>query len=175
MALRLEDKKKIVEQLTEIAKHSSAVVAANYRGLTVGQMNDLRVSARQSDVHVQVVRNNLARRALESTEFSCMKDALIGPIVLVFSRQDPGASARLVRDFAKANAKLEVKVLSMAGELLEASAIDRIANLPTREQALVQLVNTLQAPIVCSVKAMSAIYIQFVRVCSKVAEQSRSE
>ncbi len=173
MTLRLQDKKRIVKQLVDVANHSSSVVAVGYRGLTVKQMDKLRVEAYQADVHIQVVRNNLASRALEATEFSCLREVLIGPVFLAFSKEDMGAAARLLRSFMKVNEILEIRGLSVAGQLLEASALNQIADLPTQEQASVSLVLSLMSPFVRSVKVMSAVYIQFVRICSKIIEQKR--
>lgn len=175
--LRLQDKKNIVEKLACVAGESSSVVAAAYRGLTVAQMNVLRAEAHKQDVHVQVVRNNLAVRALDSTPFACLRDVFVGPVLLVFSKEDPGAGARLVRDFIrdKANQALQVKALSMDGRLQGADALDQIANLPTREQALRLTVLSLVGLLTSMTRVMSVPTIQFMRVCSQIVAQKRAK
>ena len=111
MALNIDQKKAIVAEVAEVAGQALSAVAADYRGLSVTEMNDLRARARNSGVYLRVVRNTLARRAVEGTEFECMQDALLGPLVLAFSQEEPGAAARLIRDYVKENDKLEVKLL----------------------------------------------------------------
>jgi len=106
MALRLEDKKALVTEVNEVALRAHSVVAAEYRGLTVAQLTDLRAKARASRVYMRVVKNTLARRAVAGTQFECVGDKLKGPLILAFSEDDPGAAARLMRGFAKDHQKL---------------------------------------------------------------------
>ena len=106
MALNFEQKKAVVAEVAEVAKEALAAVAAEYRGLTVEEMTELRVKARESGVYVKVAKNTLVRRAVEGTEFECMQDSLSGPLLLAFSMEDPGAAARLVKDYIKSNKKL---------------------------------------------------------------------
>lgn len=146
MALSLEGKKAVVAEVAEVAREAHSVIAAEYRGLTVGEMTALRVKARESGVYVRVVRNTLARRALEDTDFECMNERLVGPLVLAFSQEEPGSAARLMRDFSKANDKLVIKLVSFGGQLYEAGDIEKLASLPTREEALAQLLGVLMAP-----------------------------
>jgi large subunit ribosomal protein L10 len=146
VALSLEGKKAVVAEVAEVARSAHSAIAAEYRGLTVGDMTALRVKARASGVYVRVVRNTLARRALQDTDFECMNERLVGPLVLAFSKEEPGAAARLMRDFSKGNDKLVVKLVSFGGHLYEASDIDVLATLPTREEALAQLLGVLMAP-----------------------------
>ena len=133
MALTLEEKKAVVAEVSEVAKGAFSAVAAEYSGVTVEEMTDLRVKARADNVYLRVVKNTLARRALENTDFECMVERLTGPLILAFSQEDPGAAARVAKDFAKENDKFEVTMLSVGGELLEASEIDKLARLPTRD------------------------------------------
>lgn len=149
MTLRLEDKKEIVAEVNQAAAGAFSAVVADYRGLTVGQLTKLRVQAREQNVYVRVVRNTLARRAFEGTSFSVLKDSMVGPTILglSLSSDDMGAAARLFKDFAKDNQKLEVKALSIDGKLYGAKDIDLIAKLPNREQALSMLANVMQAPV----------------------------
>lgn len=147
MTLFLEDKKAIVAKVSEVASDSVSLVVADYRGLSVPKLTELRKKARESNVHLQVVRNTLAKRALKGTSFECIESKLTGPLIFGFARNEPSAAARLFRDFAKNNEALKVHALSIGGESYEASQLDRVASLPTRMEALSQLAGTLMAPI----------------------------
>src|ERR1700680_1576021 len=147
MALNLEDKKALVAEVAEIAGEDQSVVAAAYRGLTVGQMTELRAKARRQGVYMRVVKNTLARKALAGTSFEAVGPKLKGPVVLAFSKDDPGAAARVVKDFAQANDKLVAQVVALGGQVLSARELERVASLPTREQALSMLLGVLKAPI----------------------------
>jgi ribosomal protein L10 len=127
MALTLSEKQIVVSEVAEIASSALSAVASEYRGLTVDQMTALRVKARETGVYLRVVKNSLVKRAIEGTDFECMQDRLKGPLVMAFSQEDPGAAARLMRDFSKDNDQLVVKVLSVGGEVLEASDIGKLA------------------------------------------------
>ncbi len=129
MSQNVEAKQAVVTEVAAVAKTAQSAVAAEYRGLTVAEMTKFRVAARQAGVYVRVVKNTLARRAIEGTSFECMKASLKGPLVLAFSREDPGAAARVVKGFAKEHDKLVTVALSIGGELYPASDIDRLASL----------------------------------------------
>lgn len=146
MALRLEDKKALVDEVSAIAATAHSAIAAEYRGLTVAQVTDLRAKARSQGVYVRVIKNTLARRAVEGTEFACLKEALKGPLILAFSREDPGAAARVVKDFAKTNEKLVTKAVAIGGTLYGPADLERLASLPTLDQARAILLGVLQAP-----------------------------
>src|SRR6201987_3420745 len=135
MALNLEDKKALVAEVAEVAAHAQSVVAAEYRGLTVSQMTELRAKARGQGVYMRVVKNTLARKALAGTSFESVGPKLKGPLVLAFSKDDPGAAARVVKDFAKANDKLVATLVSIGGQVIPATALEQVASLPTRDQA----------------------------------------
>ncbi len=124
MGLTLDAKKAIVDEVNGIATVAPSAIAAEYIGLTVAEMTELRNAAREAGVYIKVVRNTLARRALENTQFECMRDNLVGPLLLVFSNDEPGSAAKVVRNFAKSNEKLEVKLVSLDGNLLEPSEIN---------------------------------------------------
>jgi len=130
MALTLEEKKAVVAEVAEVAKGAFSAVAAEYSGVTVEEMTDLRVKARADNVYLRVVKNTLARRALEGTDFECMSERLTGPLILAFSQEDPGAAARVAKDFAKGHDKFEVTMLSVGGELLEAVGYRQARNAP---------------------------------------------
>jgi len=144
MALGLEDKKAIVAEVNEAAKIALSAVVANSRGVTVGKMNALRAKARADGVNLRLVRNTLARRALAGTEFACLADLFIGPTILAFSNEHPGAAARLLKDFAKANDQFEIKGLAFEGEFIEAAQVDRLATLPTYDEAIAKLMATIK-------------------------------
>lgn len=171
MTLKLDDKKAIVAEVTEIANKSLSLVAADYCGLTVAQLTELRKSARHSGVYMRVIRNTLARRAFAETKFACMDPALVGPLVLAFSLEDPGAAARLIRDFAKKFDKLVVKALSIEGSLLPATDLNRLANLPTRNEAIAQLMSVMLAPVTKFVRTLAEPHSQVVRVVAAIRDK----
>jgi len=171
VALNLEDKKAIVAEVNQAAAGALSAVIANYRGLTVTQMTSLRKQAREQGVYLKVVRNTLARIAVRGTEFECLHDALVGPTILALSIEDPGAAARLIKDYAKTNDKLEVKALAIGGVAYGASEIDRLATLPTREQALGILAGTLQAPLSKFARTLNEVPSQIARVLAAVKDQ----
>ena len=146
MALRLEDKKAFVKEVNAVAGDSVTAVAAEYRGLSVAEMTELRKEARSAGVYMRVVKNTLARRAVEGTEFECMKETLKGPILLAFAKDDPGAAARVIKDFAKGHDALQAVSLSAGGQLLPATDLNRLADLPTLDQARAMLLGVMIAP-----------------------------
>lgn len=171
MTLKIEGKKAIVAEVAEVAKHATSVVAADYCGLSVGQLTTLRKTARESGVYMRVVRNTLARRAFEGTQFACMDPALVGPLILAFSKDDPGAAARIIKDFAKKFDKLVVKALSVDGALLPGSDLNRLASLPTRNEAIAQLMSVMNAPITKFVRTLAEPHSQVVRVIAAVGRE----
>ena len=173
MALNLDGKKAIVAELSEVAGSAMSVIAADYRGLTVSVMNALRKSARLSGVDVGVYRNTLARRALKDTEFACLSDVLTGPIVLFFAQSDPGAAARVLRDFEHAD-KLTVRGLALGGQFLPPGQLKAVASLPTHHEALCQLVAVMKAPIVKFVRTLNEPTSQAVRVFAAVGDQKKA-
>lgn len=175
MALNLEAKKAIVEELSAVVAQSVSAVAADYRGLTVGEMTELRKQARDKGLYMRVVRNTLARRAVEGTEYACLTDALVGPMVLLFSQDEPGAGARLMRDFMKDHAKLEVKALALDGDLLGADQLKAVADLPSRDEALAQLMSVMKAPITKFVRTMAEPYASAVRVLGQIRDQKQAD
>jgi large subunit ribosomal protein L10 len=146
MALRLEDKKQLVKEVNAVAGDSVTAVAAEYRGLSVAEMTELRKEARNSGVYMRVVKNTLARRAVEGTDFECMQETLKGPILLAFAKDDPGAAARVIKDFAKGHDALQAVSLSAGGQLLPATDLNKLADLPTLDQARAMLLGVMIAP-----------------------------
>ncbi len=173
MALTLEEKKAVVAEVSEVAKRAFSAVAAEYIGVTVEEMTDLRVKARQDNVYLRVVKNTLARRALENTDFECMTGRLTGPLILAFSQEDPGAAARVAKDFAKENDRFEVTMLSVGGELLEPSDIDKLAKLPTRDQAISMLMAVMLAPTEKFVRTLNAVPTKLVRTVAAISDQKQ--
>jgi large subunit ribosomal protein L10 len=171
MALRLDDKKALVAEVNSVAATAQSVVAAEYRGLTVTQMTELRRRARSSGVYLRVVKNTLARRAIAGTPFECVGDSLKGPLVLAFSKDDPGSAARLVKDFAKESDKLVATVVSLGGVALPAKDLDKVASLPTRLEALSQLAGVIKAPISKFVRTVAEPHAKLVRTIAAVKDQ----
>ena len=164
MGLTLDAKKAIVDEVNGIAAVAPSAIAAEYIGLTVAEMTELRNAAREAGVYKKVVRNTLARRALENTQFECMRDNLVGPLLLVFSNDEPGSAAKVVRNFAKSNEKLEVKLVSLDGNLLEPSEINKLANLPSLDEARSMLLGLLSSPLTKFVRTISEPTSKFARV-----------
>lgn len=174
MPLNLEDKKALVQEVNDVAANAQSVVAAEYRGITVAQMTELRAKARGQGVYLRVIKNTLARRALAGTTFESVAPQLRGPLVLAFSKDDPGAAARVVKDFAKTNDKLVPTLVSIGGQVLPPKDIDRIASLPTREQALAQLMGLLKAPIEKLVRTLAEPQAKLVRTLAAVRDQKQA-
>ncbi|MGC8518286.1 MAG: 50S ribosomal protein L10 [Steroidobacteraceae bacterium] len=174
MALNLDDKKALVAEVAEVAAVAQSVVAAEYRGLTVGQMTELRAKARAQGVYLRVVKNTLARRAFVGTTFEPVGPKLKGPLVLAFSKDDPGAAARLVKDFAKTNEKLSATLVSLGGQVLPAEDLDRVASLPTREQALSMLLGVIKAPIQKFVATLAEPPAKLARTLAAVRDQKQA-
>jgi large subunit ribosomal protein L10 len=174
MALRLEDKKKFVKEVNAVAGDSITAVAAEYRGLSVAEMTDLRREARNAGVYLRVVKNTLARRAVEGTEFECMKDSLTGPILLAFAKDDPGAAARVIKNFAKEHEALKAVSLSAGGELLPASDLAKLAELPTLDQARAMLLGVMIAPMTKLVRTLSEPPAMLARTLSERGSQEEA-
>ncbi len=166
MALRLEDKKLFVKEVSAVAEDSLSAVAAEYRGLTVAEMTELRRDARSSGVYLRVVKNTLAKRAIEGTDFECMTDSLKGPLILAFAKEDPGAAARVIREFAKEHEALKAVSLSIGGQLLQASDLSKLADLPTLDQARAMLLGVMIAPMTRMVRTLAEPSAMLARTMS---------
>lgn len=174
MSLNLEAKKAVVAEVAAVASQAHSAVAAEYRGLAVAEMVKLRMAARQENVYLRVVRNTLAERALEGTDFACMRDGLRGPLLLVFSREEPGAAARVVRDFGKEHAKLVVKMGCVGGKLLSPEGVETLAKMPTKEQSVAMLMGVLQAPIGKFMRTLAEPTAKLVRTIAAVRDQKQA-
>lgn len=174
MALRLEDKQALVAEVNEVASGAQSAIAAEYRGLSVGQMTEFRAKARNEGVYVRVVKNTLAKRAIEGTEFECLKDSLQGPLLLAFSREDPGAAARVIKSFAKDNDALLTKAVAIGGGLYGPEDLDRLASLPNLDQARAILLGVLQAPLTQLVRTLQEPSAMLARALGARGETAES-
>lgn len=141
MALGLEDKKAIVAEVQDAAKSALSAVVADARGVTVSDMTSLRKEAREHGVWLRVVRNTLARRAVEGTDYECLTESFVGPTIIAFSSEHPGAGARILRDFAKENDKLELKSAAFEGAVVD---VNMLASLPTYDEAIAKLMSVMK-------------------------------
>jgi len=170
----LRAKKQVVSEVAAVAAEAHSAIAAEYRGLGVEELTDLRVKARQGGVYVRVVKNTLAKRALDGTEFECMKDGLVGPLILAFSQEDPGSAARVIKEFSADNDLLKVKMLSIGGQLLEATELERLASLPTKDQAISMLMAVMKAPVEKFVRTLAEPHGKMVRTVAAIRDQKQS-
>jgi large subunit ribosomal protein L10 len=174
MALRLEDKQALVAEVNEVAGTALSAIAAEYRGMTVAQMTEFRMKARSEGVYVRVVKNTLAKRAIDGTEFECLTDSLKGPIILAFSTEDPGSAARVVKDFAKGCEQLVTTAVAIGGEVYPSSDLNRLASLPTLDQGRAMLLGLLQAPASQFVRTIAEPQAKFVRVLAARRDQQQA-
>ena len=171
MPLSLDEKKAVVAEVAEVAKSASSVIAAEYRGLNVAEMTELRRQARTAGVYVRVVPNRLAKRAVESTEFECLREELSGPLVLAFAREDPGSAARVVRDYRRANQKLKVRLVAYGGKLVDPADIESLASLPTWDEAIARLMGVLKAPVTKLARTLAEPHARLVRAMDAIRQQ----
>lgn len=177
MGSKLTSKQAVVAQVQEVAANALSLVATEYHGLTVAQMTSLHANARKNGVYFRVVKNTLAKRALADTEFDCVRDQLTGPLVLAFSQEDPGAAARLWRDFFKENDKIDkniVKFLSVSGEVLAASELDRLAKMPTKEEAISLLMACMRAPVEKLARTLNEVPGKLVRTVEAIRQSKEA-
>ncbi|MDA0929462.1 MAG: 50S ribosomal protein L10 [Proteobacteria bacterium] len=173
MAIRLEDKQQIVSEVNQAASSALSAVLADYRGVTVEEMTALRKSARDNKVYLRVVRNTLLKRAVVDTEFECIQEVLVGPTILALSQEDPGAAARVLKDFAKENDDFEIKALSIGGKLMDANQIDVLAKLPTLDQARSILMSVMLAPVTKLARTMNEVPSKVTRAVAAVRDQKQ--
>lgn len=171
MTLTLAAKKVVVEEVAEAASKAISAVLADYRGIPVNEMTQLRAKAREKGVYLRVVPNTLTRRAFDDTSFACLNEALVGPLLLALSMESPGDAARLFKDFSKDCEKLEVKALALDGKLYGANDLGAIASLPTRDEALATLMAVMKAPIEKFVRTLAAPHSKLVRTVAAVKDQ----
>ena len=170
MALNLEQKKAVVAEVADVANKALAAVAAEYRGLTVEEMTELRVKAREGGVFLKVAKNTLVSRAVEGTEYECMQESLTGPLLFAFSMEDPGAAARLVKDYSKDHDELVTKLVAVGGQLYDASELERLSSLPTYDQAIAILMGVMKAPVEKFVRTLAEPHAKLVRTVAAVRD-----
>ncbi|MGQ3891878.1 50S ribosomal protein L10 [Legionella sp. CNM-4043-24] len=173
MTVTLAAKKAVVEEVTAVASKAISAVVADYRGLTVNQMTQLRSQARKSGVYLRVVRNTLTRRAFENTQFSGLSDKLVGPLFVALSLDAPSDAARLLKDFVKSFDKLEIKALSVGGQVYGAEQLDMVASLPTRDEAIAKLMYVMKAPVEKFVRTLAEPHAKLVRTIAAVKDQKQ--
>ena len=174
MALHLEQKQAVVAELNEAAGGALSAVLASHKGMSVGELTELRRQARESGVYLRVVRNTLFKRAVAGTEFECLRDAAAGPTMLALSKEDPGAAARLLKDAQRQWEALEVKAVAIGGRVYDAQEIDRVASLPTREEAIAQLMAVMQAPVAKLARTLKEVPAKLTRVLAAVRDHKES-
>ena len=173
MAIRLEDKQQIVSEVNQAASSALSAVLADYRGVSVEDMTALRKNARENKVYLRVVRNTLLKRAVADTEFECIQEVLVGPTILAFSQEDPGAAARVLKACSKENGDFEIKALSVGGQLMDASQIDVLAKLPTLDQARSMLMSVMLAPVTKLARTMNEVPSKVTRAVAAVRDQKQ--
>ena len=175
MRVTLAVKKSIVDEVSAVASKAVSAVLADYRGLTVNQMTDLRSKARQANVYLRVVRNTLSRRAFKNTELECLDDKLVGPLFIALSLEAPGDAAKLLKEYTKSFEKLEVKALSVGGVLYDPKQLDAVASLPTKLEALSKLLFVMKAPIEQFVRTMAAPHAKLVRTVVAIKDVKQKQ
>ena len=175
MAIKIAQKKEIVEEVAQAAKSAVSAVLADYRGMSVADMNAMRVKGRDTGVYLRVVRNTLAKKALAESEFACLEDSLVGPTLMAFSQEDPGAAARLLKDYSKEIETLEVKAIAIGGESLGPEQLDRVASLPTLDEARSMLLSVMLAPVTKLTRTLNDIPASVTRVISAIRDNKQTE
>jgi large subunit ribosomal protein L10 len=174
MALNLAEKKSIIAEVSEVAENAFSAIAAEYNGIEAADMTVLRAKARSEGVYLRVVKNTLAKRAFEGTDFECMNEGMVGPMVLAFSMEDPGSAARVLKEFKKDNDALEVKLVALSGQLLPASDLERLASMPTKEQAISLLMAVMKAPVEKLARTLNEVPGKLVRTVAAIRDQKEA-
>ena len=172
MALSLEQKKAVVAEIASVATDAHALVVAEYAGITVEDFTEMRAEARKTGVFLKVAKNTLVKIAVKGTEFECVADSLVGP--MTFSQEDPGCAARLVKEYAKKNDKLVTKLVSIGGKMFDASELGRLASLPTKDQAISQLMSVMKAPVEKFVRTLAEPTVKMVRTIVAIRDQKEA-
>ena len=170
MSLNLEQKKAVVVEVSEQVSTAQAIIVAEYRGLQVGEMTELRAQARKSGVYLRVLKNTLVRRAVEGTPFSGLANEMVGPLVFGIS-SDPVSAAKVLSDFAKANDKFIIKAGAMPNQVMDVNGVQALASLPSRDELLAKLLGTMQAPVAKFVRTLNEVPTKFVRGLAAVRDQ----
>jgi large subunit ribosomal protein L10 len=167
VGLSMEEKKAVVEEIAAQVAKAKAIVLAEYRGLEVGSMTELRRRARRSGVYLRVLKNTLARRAVKDTPFEKLAESMIGPLIYGIS-SDPVATAKVMNEFAKANEKFVIRAGAMPDAVISAKEVTALAALPSRDELLAKLMGTMQAPIATFVRTLNEVPARFARTLAAV-------
>jgi large subunit ribosomal protein L10 len=170
LGLNLEEKKAVVAEVSAQVAKAQAIVVAEYRGLEVGNMTELRAKARKSGVYLRVLKNTLARRAVKDTPFEKLIDQMVGPLVYGIS-SDPVATAKVLNEFAKANERFVIKAGAMPNAVISAKEVAALANMPSRDELIAKLLGTMQAPVAKFVRTLNEVPGKFVRTLAAVRDQ----
>ncbi len=174
MGLNLEEKQAVVAEIGAQVAQAQAIVVAEYRGLGVAAMTDLRKQARGSGVYLRVLKNTLARRAVAATPFAGLSDKLVGPLAYGIC-SDPVKVAKVLQDFAKDNDKFVIKAGALANLVMSAKDVANLASMPSREQLIGKLLGTMQAPIATFVRTLNEVPSRFVRTLAAVRDQKEKQ
>ena len=169
MGLNLDEKKAVVAEVSAEVAKAQAIVVAEYRGLEVGNMTELRRQARNAGVYLRVLKNTLARRAVKDTPFEKLSDQMVGPLIYGMS-SDPVATAKVMNEFAKANDKLVIKAGAMPNSLISSAEVKALANMPSRDEFIAKLMGTMQAPVAQFVRTLNEVPSRFVRTLAAVRD-----
>jgi large subunit ribosomal protein L10 len=170
LSLNLEEKKAVVAEVSAQVAEAQAIILAEYRGLEVGDLTQLRAQARKSGVYLRVLKNTLVRRAVDGTPFSGLASEMVGPLMFGIST-DPVAAAKVLNDFAKSNDKFVIKAGAMPNQVMDVNAVKALATMPSREELLSKLLGTMQAPIAKFVRTLNEVPTGFVRGLAAVRDQ----
>lgn len=173
MSLNLEEKKAVVAEVSAQVATAQAIVVAEYRGLEVVDMTQLRAQARKSGVYLRVLKNTLVRRAVDGTPFSGLANEMVGPLVFGISA-DPVAAAKVLSDFAKTNDKFVIKAGAMPNQVMNANGVKALASMPSRDELLAKLLGTMQAPVAKFVRTLNEVPTSFVRSLAAVRDQKQA-
>ncbi len=174
MALSLEQKKAVVAEIAGVAVNAHALVVSEYIGTTVDDFTEMRSEARKTGVFLKVAKNTLVKRGVQGTDFECVADSLVGPMLYAFAIEDPGCAARLIKDYAKKNEKLVTKLVSIGGKMFDASELGRLASLPTKDQAISQLMSVMKAPVEKFVRTLAEPTTKMVRTIAAIRDQKEA-
>jgi len=174
VALSKNEKVKIVEEVKEVASSASSLVISDARGLKVSELTEIRTKANQSGIHIQVIKNSLAKLAFEGTDFGCSDEVLTGPSIFAFSFDEPGAAAKLLKSYAKNFDDLEIKALVVEGQLLDGGQIDILAKLPSRDEAYGLIASVLQAPVSKFATLLNEVPSKLARVLTAVRDSKEA-
>ncbi len=174
VALSKSEKEKIVGEVREVASNASSLVISDARGLKVSELSEVRQKATQSGIHIQVIKNSLAKLAFEGTDFGCSDEVLVGPSLFAFSFEEPGAAAKLLKTYAKNFDNLDIKALVVEGQLLDGSQIDILASLPSKDEAYGLIANVLQAPVGKFATLLNEVPSKLARVLTAVQDKKKA-